>query len=91
MERRSLRVDLRLKQQLEADAREKGVSPSQIVRQVLERHLRERTPRPNAFRLAEQLGILGCAKGLPADLSSNPTHMEGFGRVSWLASLIDGA
>ena len=24
--------------------------------------------------------FIGCLKGLPADLSSNPKHMEGFGR-----------
>ena len=30
--------------QLEAEAREKGVSPSEIVRQALEEHMRKRTP-----------------------------------------------
>ena len=45
MERINVRVDERLKQQLEAEAREKGVSPSDIVRQALEEHMRQRTPR----------------------------------------------
>lgn len=27
----------------------------------------------------EQAGLLGCAKGLPPDLSTNPEHMKGFG------------
>jgi hypothetical protein len=80
MERINVRVDESLKRELEAEAREKGVRPSDIVRQVLEQHARERSPRPNARELAERLGILGCAKGLPADLSTNPEHMEGFGR-----------
>jgi len=80
MERINVRVEGRLKQQLEAEAREKGVRPSDIVRQALEEHLRQRTPRPNCRELAEQLGVLGAAKGLPADLSTNPKHMEGFGR-----------
>lgn len=80
MERINVRVDERLKQGLEAEAREKGVRPSDIVREVLEQHIRERTPRPTARQLAEQLGVLGSAKGLPADLSTNPDHMEGFGR-----------
>lgn len=80
MERINVRVDERLKRELEAEARERGVRPSDIVRQVLEQHTRGRAPRPNARELAEQLGILGCAKGLPADLSTNPEHMEGFGR-----------
>jgi hypothetical protein len=80
MERINVRVEQRLKQQLEAEAREKGVRPSDIVRQALEEHMRRRTPRPNCRDVAERLGILGAAKGLPADLSTNPKHMEGFGR-----------
>ena len=79
MERISVRVDDRLKRELEAEAKEQGVRPSDVVRQVLERHIRERTPSLNARQLAEKLGILGSAKGLPADLSTNPAYMEGFG------------
>ncbi len=79
MERINVRVDERLKQRLEAEAREKGVRPSDIVRQALEEHVRRQTPRLNCRDLAERLGILGSAKGLPADLSTNPEHMEGFG------------
>ncbi len=80
MERINVRVEPRLKRELEAEAREKGVRPSDIVRQALEQHLRSRTPRPNCRDLAERLGLIGAAKGLPSDLSTNPEHMEGFGR-----------
>ena len=80
MERINVRVDQRLKQELEAEAREKGVSPSDIVRQALEEHMQKRTPRESAYDLAKRLGIIGSAKGLPTDLSTNPKHMEGFGR-----------
>ena len=80
MERINVRVDPRLKQELEAEAREKGVSPSDIVRQALEEHMRQRTPRESCYDLAKRLGIIGSAKGLPSDLSTNPKHMEGFGR-----------
>jgi antitoxin component of RelBE/YafQ-DinJ toxin-antitoxin module len=79
MDRISVRVDDRLKLELEAEAREQGVRPSDIIRQVLERHVRERTPRMNAFQLAEKLGIIGCIKDAPPDLSTNPKYMEGFG------------
>ena len=79
-ERMTVRVQKGLKQQLEAEAREKGVSPSEIVRQALEEHIRQRVPRETCYDLAKRLGILGSAKGLPADLSTNPEHMEGFGR-----------
>jgi metal-responsive CopG/Arc/MetJ family transcriptional regulator len=80
MERINVRIGQRLKQELEAEAREKGKRPSDIVRQALEEYMRQRTPRPNCRDLAERLGILGSAKGLPTDLSTNPEHMEGFGR-----------
>ena len=80
MERINVRVDERLKRELETEAREKGVRPSDIVRQALEEHMRLRTPPPNCRDLAERLGLIGSAKGLPADLSTNPDHMEGFGR-----------
>jgi predicted transcriptional regulator len=80
MERINVRVESRLKQQLEAVARAKGVSPSQVVRQAIEEHLRQQTPSESCYDLANRLGILGSAKGLPTDLSTNPEHMEGFGR-----------
>ncbi len=80
MDRINVRVDDRLKQQLESEAKQKGVSPSAIVRQLLEEHYQQHPPAENCFQLAERLGILGSIKGLPADLSTNPDHMEGFGR-----------
>lgn len=80
MDRINVRVDRRLKQELESEAREKGVKPSDIVRQALETHMRQRAPRASCRDLAERLGVLGSAKGLPADLSTNAEHMEGFGR-----------
>jgi hypothetical protein len=80
MERINVRVDRRLKQQLEAEARARGVSPSEIVRQVLGAHLERLEPRETAYDLAKRLGILGVYKNAPPDLSTNPEHMEGFGR-----------
>ena len=80
MERINVRVDPRLKQQLEAEAREKGVRPSDIVRQALEEHMQKQMPRESAYDLAKRIGILGVFKGGPSDLSTNPEHMEGFGR-----------
>ena len=80
MERINVRVDERLKQNLEAEAREKGVSPSEIVRQVLTEHVRRRVPGESCLDIARRIGLIGSAKGLPADLSTNPDHMEGFGR-----------
>ena len=80
MERINVRVDQRLKRELEIEAREKGLSPSEIVRQVLEEHIRQRTPRQSCLDIARRIGIIGVYKDAPSDLSTNPEHMEGFGR-----------
>ncbi len=78
MERINVRVEQGIKQQLEAEAREKGVSVSEIVRQALEEYLRHRTPRESCRNLARRIGIVGVYKDAPHDLSTNPEHMEGF-------------
>lgn len=79
MERITVRVDPRLKNDLEAVAARKGVKPSEIVRQALEEHLKEQAPRESCLDIAMRTGLIGCVKGLPTDLSTNPKYMEGFG------------
>jgi hypothetical protein len=79
MERISVRVDRRLKQRLEAEAYEKGVSPSEIVRQVLEEHTRGNTTGESCLDIAGRIGIIGIYKDTPPDLSTNPEQMEGLG------------
>lgn len=79
MQRINVRIDDRMKHDLEAEARAQGVRPSDVVRKALEEHLQARKPRENCLELAERLGIVGLFKGLPNDLSTNPIHMEGFG------------
>jgi predicted DNA-binding antitoxin AbrB/MazE fold protein len=34
---------------------------------------------PTLFEMLDEAGLIGCVKGAPADLSTNPKHMEGFG------------
>jgi hypothetical protein len=80
MERINVRVEGSLKQKLEIEAARRGVSPSSVVRRALEEHLGRQAPPENCLQLAERLGILGSIKGLPADLTTNPEYMEGFGR-----------
>jgi hypothetical protein len=64
--------------QLEAAAREEGVSKSQVLRNALEERVgRSRAKRsPRAFDLVKDL--CGSIKG-PADLLTNPRYMENFG------------
>jgi hypothetical protein len=80
MDRINVRVDEQLKQQLEAEARARGIRPSEVVREVLAEHLKARTPPPSCLDIAQRIGLIASVRGLPADLSTNPEHMEGFGR-----------
>ena len=35
---------------------------------------------PTLYEILDAAGLVGCIDGLPADLSTNPEHMEGFGK-----------
>jgi hypothetical protein len=80
VDRINVRVDEQLKHELEAEAREKGISPSEVVREVLQEHVKLRSSKENCMDLAQRIGLIGCATGLPADLSTNRDHFDGFGR-----------
>ena len=80
MERINVRVDEQLKHELEAEAREKGISPSEVVREALQEHVRLRSSKESCRELAQRIGLIGCATGLPADLSTNRDHLDGLGR-----------
>lgn len=81
MARINIRVEERLKRELEDEAQKRGVSPSDVVREALESHLEARPKRRTCLEIAREIGLIGCAKGLPADLSTNRSHFEGFGRA----------
>ncbi len=58
------------------------VSKSELVRQALEAYLRHRDAQPPFVSALDRAGdLVGCFAGGPADLSSNPTHLSGFGRT----------
>jgi Arc/MetJ-type ribon-helix-helix transcriptional regulator len=57
------------------------VSKSELVRRALEAYLRQRDAQLSFAPALEQAGdLVGCFAGPPADLSSNPEHLSGFGR-----------
>ena len=63
---------------LEAEARQRRQSKSEIVRQALQQSLRQSMQKhePRAYDLARRL--CGSLRG-PKDLSTNPRHLEGLG------------
>jgi Arc/MetJ-type ribon-helix-helix transcriptional regulator len=75
----SLKLPDSLHAKLERLARSRKQTKSDIVREAIEQVLdRRRTARPvSALDLAGDLA--GCLEG-PGDLSTNPKHMEGYGR-----------
>jgi hypothetical protein len=80
MERINARVDEELKQELEAEARAKGINAADVVREALQEHFRARLRRVTCLDIARRIGLIGCIKGPPKDLSTNRAHLEGFGR-----------
>ncbi len=76
----NIQIEEQLIRELEARARESGVTPSEIVREALTRHLQSPPAERTCLDLAREIGLIGCADGLPADLSANADDFEGFGR-----------
>ena len=78
--RLSVRINGKLRRKLADLSRASGRSESDLVREALERHLRDAEPPLTCYELARRIGLIGSASGLPPDLSTNPRHMEGFGK-----------
>jgi predicted DNA-binding protein len=76
----SLRLPEELLARVDMEARARGITKSLLVRESLERALREEgsTRAVSCYDLARDLA--GSVKRLPADLAGNPQYMENFGR-----------
>jgi metal-responsive CopG/Arc/MetJ family transcriptional regulator len=72
----SLKLPLSLSVKLERAAKKRGQSKSAVVRAALEQFLKGERPL-SALELAGDL--VGCCEG-PADLSTNPKYLEGYGK-----------
>jgi hypothetical protein len=76
----TIRIPESLGARLRRHSRAKGTTPSELVRVALENYLGRTKGSRSAYDLAEEAGIIGCAPGLPKDLSINPRYFEGFGK-----------
>lgn len=71
-------------------AEQPGRSIKELVAEALARLREEQSSQLNpaaspeneetAYDAAERLGLIGCVKDAPSDLSTNPKHLEGFGQ-----------
>ncbi len=76
----SVRIPDALTTRLRTHSRAKGTTESELVREALESYLGKTKKESSAYDLAEAAGIIGAARKLPNDLSTNPRHMKGFGK-----------
>lgn len=76
----TVRLDRQLEQRLREEARAAGTNESEVVREALAAYFAARQQAETALDVARRAGIIGCAKELPPDLSTNKDHFEGFGR-----------
>ena len=79
MKTRSLKLPRQLDQSLTDRAKRGNVSRSTVVREALAEYLVQHRPPSEASFLERARDLAGCADG-PADLSTNPVHLAGYGR-----------
>lgn len=76
----TVRLDRHMERRLREEARAAGTNESELVRQALTAYFAARQRPASALEVAQRAGIIGCATGLPRDLSTNKDHFEGFGQ-----------
>ncbi len=74
----SVRIGRQLRQRIREEASRTRKRESDLVREALEKHLLHNR-RESCYDIARRLKLIGCARGLPPDLSTNARYFEGFG------------
>jgi len=76
----SLRLSESLDMKLSRVARQREQSKSEVIREALEQFFNGSLTAEKPLSVLDLVGDLaGCLEG-PGDLSTNPKHMEGYGR-----------
>lgn len=76
----TIKLPEELDQALTSAAAQEHLSKAEVVRRALARYLHA-TESPRASALEQAGDIVGCFSGGPDDLSTNPRHLDDFGRV----------
>jgi predicted DNA-binding protein len=79
-QRFTVRVPEDLGSRLRRTSRDKGRTPSELIRLAVENYLEDEPVRGSAYEAAKAAGLIGCASHGPKDLSTNRRHFEGFGK-----------
>jgi hypothetical protein len=72
-------LDEQLQRRVREFAHSKGTTEENVLREAVEAYLAAHNDE-TAFDRLNRLGLIGCIEEAPADLSTNPAHMEGLGR-----------
>lgn len=76
----SVKVPEALDRKIAAALKRRGMQKSEVVREALERFLDENHEARRGSFLDLAGDLVGCVKDAPVDLSSNPKHLDGYGR-----------
>ena len=77
----SIKIDPELERALVLASEREHLSKSELIRRALAGYLNQRSSATSAPSALDLVGDLaGCFTGGPADLSSNPHHLDDFGR-----------
>ena len=76
----SLKVPEHLDRKLSAVVKRRGMRKSVVVREALERYVDESREISKGSFLDLAGDLVGCVRDAPADLSSKPKHLDGYGR-----------
>ncbi len=79
-DRLSVRIDAKLRRQLEEESSNRGKREAELVREALEEYLGREGARESFYDVAKKRGVLGLVKNAPADLSTNRKYFKKFGR-----------
>ncbi|MEQ1824539.1 MAG: ribbon-helix-helix domain-containing protein [Pirellula sp.] len=79
-DRLSLRLPEPLRLGIESLCELTGRNESDLVREAIEEYLARSATLPTCYDLAKKTGVIGCVNSGKADLSTNPKHMDGFGK-----------
>ena len=78
----TIKISSTMEQELLKASDQAHLSKSELVRRALEAYIgQRRTTAPFVSALDQAGDLVGCFSGGPSDLSSNPHHLDGFGRI----------
>ena len=75
----TVRVPKNLGLLLRERSRAKGQTISKLLRDALQTYLGRVRSQSSSYTLAEEAGLIGCVRGAPKNLSTNPRHFEPMG------------